>query len=116
MFLLRILPVLLFICGSGVSALEIFLNRAYTTKERATATLYASGEGTLFLRVYKIEDVHSYLSGQTNAHTVVEKNERLMQPGYFLWQSVVENIEYSLYQMARRYMRADFRERLRLDL
>ena len=101
---------------SPLAALEVFLNRSFTSEERPQATLYASGEGTLFLRLYRIDDVHGYLSGQGNAHTVTEKNERLMQPGYFLWRSVVENLEYSFYQLARRYMRADYRERLRADL
>lgn len=104
------------IAGSGLSALEVFLNRSFTSAEAPVATLYASGEGTLFLRLYRVDDVHAYLSGQGNAHTVTEKNERLMQPGYFLWRSVVENLEYSLYQLARRYLRADYRERLRADL
>ena len=113
---LRAVLLLLFVTVNGVSALEIYLNRAFTTSEKPTATLYASGEGTLYLRVYRIDDVHAYLSGQANAHTVTEKNERLMQPGYFLWSSVIENMEYSLYQLARRYMRGDYRERLRTDL
>jgi len=99
-----------------VAALEVFLNRPFTSQEKPQATLYASGEGTLFLRLYRIDDVHGYLSGQGNAHTVTEKNERLMQPGYFLWRSVVENLEYSFYQLARRYIRSDYRERLRAEL
>lgn len=97
-------------------SLEVFLNRAFTTAEKPRATVYASGEGMLFLRLYRIDDVHAYLSGQGNAHTASEKNERLMQPGYFLWRSVVENIEHAFYQLARRYMRSDYRERLRKDL
>lgn len=112
----RSLVLAIFVTGSAASALEIFIPRAYTTAEEAQATLYASGEGTIFMRIYRIDDVEGYLSGQNNAHTVQEKNERLMQPGYFLWRSVVENMEYALYQLARRYMRKDYRERLRADL
>lgn len=97
-------------------ALEIFINRAFTTSEAASANLYASGEGLVFIRVYRIDDVAAYLAGQNNAHTIAEKNERIMQPGYLLWRSVFENIEHSLYQLVRRYMRADYRERLRKDL
>jgi uncharacterized protein YfaS (alpha-2-macroglobulin family) len=113
---LRAAFVLLFLLVNSLSALEIYLNRAFTTGEKPVATLYASGEGTLYLRVYRIDDVDAYLRGQANAHTVTEKNERLMQPGYFLWTSVIENMEYAMYQLARRYMRGDFRERLRTDL
>lgn len=116
MRLARLFSVFFVLITGSLSALEIFVNRTYTSAEKAQATLYASGEGTLFLRLYRIDDVHGYLSGQNNAHTVVEKNERLMQPGYFLWRSVVENFEYSLYQFARRYMRSDYRNRLRSDL
>lgn len=112
----RFLLSLLLLSTASLSALEIFINRSYTSTEKAQATLYASGEGTLFLRLYRIDDVQAYLSGQNNAHTVIEKNERLMQPGYFLWRSVIENFEYSLYQFARRYMRSDYRNRLRNDL
>lgn len=111
----RSLLLLLAVSSTGF-ALEIFIPRAYTSGEEAQATLYASGEGTIFMRVYRIDDVESYLSGQNNAHTAQGKNERLIQPGYFLWRSVVENMEYSLYQLARRYMRKDYRERLRADL
>ena len=82
---LRAAFVLLFLLVNSLSALEIYLNRAFTTGEKPVATLYASGEGTLYLRVYRIDDVDAYLRGQANAHTVTEKNERLMQPGYFLW-------------------------------
>jgi len=112
----RVVIPLFFALVSANWALEIFINRAYTTAETAEARLYASSEGTLFMRIYRIEDVHGYLSGQKNAHTVTEANERLMQPGYFLWRSVVENMEHAIYQFARHYMRKDFRERLRLDL
>jgi uncharacterized protein YfaS (alpha-2-macroglobulin family) len=101
---------------SPLAALEVFLNRPFTSSEKPQVTLYASGEGTVFLRLYRIDDVHGYLNGQGNAHTVSEKNERLMQPGYFLWRSVVENLEHALYQLARRYMRANYRERLRREL
>ncbi|AFM13813.1 alpha-2-macroglobulin family protein [Turneriella parva] len=116
MRLLRAAILLLVVFGHRLSALEIYLNRAFTTGEKPVATLYASGEGTLYLRLYRIDDVHAYLSGQANAHTVTEKNERLMQPGYFLWSSVIENMEYAMHQFARRYMRGDYRERLRTDL
>jgi alpha-2-macroglobulin len=116
MRLVRLFSLLFLASATSLSALEIFVNRSYTSTEKAQATLYASGEGTLFLRLYRIDNVHDYLSGQNNAHTVVEKNERLMQPGYFLWRSVIENFEYSLYQFARRYMRSDYRNRLRNDL
>lgn len=116
MRLVRLFLPILFASTASLSALEIFINRSFTSTEKAQATLYASGEGTLFLRLYRIDDVQGYLAGQTNAHTVVEKNERLMQPGYFLWRSVIENFEYSLYQFARRYMRSDYRNRLRGDL
>lgn len=112
LFLLFILVLL----SRPAFALEIFLNRSFTTKEKPRATLYASGEGMLFLRLYRIDDVHAYLSGQSNAHTASEKNERLMQPGYFLWRSVVENLEYAFYQLARRYLRSDYREKLRAEL
>ncbi|HRP69292.1 MAG TPA: alpha-2-macroglobulin family protein, partial [Turneriella sp.] len=113
---MRFLRLLLFTILGFVyplSALEIYINRAFTTTEKAEATCYASGEGPLFLRVYRIDDVETYLTGQANAHTAEEKSERLMQPGYFLWRSVVDNFEYSLYQLARRYMRSDYRNLLR---
>lgn len=99
-----------------LAALEVFLNRPFTSTEKPQVTLYASGQGALFLRLYRIDDVHRHLGGQPNAHTVTEKNRRLMQPGYFLWRSVVENLEHSLYQLARRYLRADYREQLRAAL
>lgn len=113
---LRAALLLLLFFGNGLAALEIYVNRAFTTGEKPVATLYASGEGTLYVRLYRIDDVAAYLTGQANAHTVTEKNERLMQPGYFLWSSVIENMEYAMYQLARRYMRGDYRERLRTDL
>lgn len=116
MFVRALLVMAALFFSSALSALEIFINRAYTTDEKPVATIYATGEGALFVRLYRIDDVHGYLAAQANAHTVTEKNERLMQPGYFLWRSVVENFEFALYQIARRYMRSDYRERLRADL
>ncbi|MBV6494768.1 MAG: hypothetical protein LDLANPLL_02805 [Turneriella sp.] len=98
---------------SNLFSLEIFINRSYTTKEKPEAIFYASGEGPMFLRVYRIEDVNAYLTGQANAHTASLFNERIMQPGYFLWKSVIDNFEHSLYRLARRYMRSDFRNILR---
>jgi alpha-2-macroglobulin len=116
MRLIRLLAFFVTLAGVQLSALELFINRAYTTTEKARATIYAHHEGSVFMRIYRVDDVHAYLSGQSNAHTVSEKNERIMQPGYFLWRSLIENLEYALYQVARHYMRADYRERLRKDL
>ncbi|MCX7632793.1 MAG: MG2 domain-containing protein, partial [Turneriella sp.] len=96
-----------------LAALEVFLNRPFASSETPQATFYASSEGTLFIRIYQIRDLEGFLKNQGNAHTASEKNTRLMQPGYFLWRSAVENLEFALYQLARRYMRSDYREKLR---
>lgn len=113
----KLIPLTLFILFfTTLSAVEININRTFTTQEEPEFTIYGNPGASVFIRIYQIENPAEFLSGQKDAHTTTLPVKRLSPGGAAMWKSFAENMKWSLYAGARRYMRTDKREELRKAL
>ena len=103
----------LLLLPASLAALEVNIPRTWHTGETPKARIWTSSQGKLFFRVYKIEDPESFLSGQSDPHTIKLEAERRTAGPVKMWKSLTENLKWSLHAGARRYMTSADREILR---
>lgn len=113
---LRFFAFLLTLAPGMLSALEINVAQIFTTKETPKVSVYGPPRGEYFLRVYRIADPATFLRNQKDPHTTTLEVERRSSGGQAMLNSFSENFKYSLYGLARRYMRPSEREELREKL
>lgn len=103
----------LFILSYSLNALEVSIKRIFSSLEKAEIWIYAPPTGKLFIRIYQIEDPLNFLKDQASGHSISIKRQRRANRGSTMWHSFAENLRYSFYSLARRYMKVEHREAMR---
>lgn len=99
-----------------LSALELNVNQSFTSREKPVVSVYTSPGKKVFFRLYRIKDPLKFLNAQKNPHTVKFEPERTASGGLAMLRGFTENLKWSLHSAARRYIRPEYRVRLRENL